>query len=703
MGIGFSMFASLGSMIDVGYGDLIDFLGEDYNTQSLMIYMENIRDGKRFISAARSFAMRRPIVILKSGRSKAGARFIDGRTGRQTGDDRVYDAVFKRVGAVRVNEVSDLFNVSEVLDSRRLPRGPRLAIVTNAGDVGIMAADTLTGLGGELAEISGPAAGECDLLLPGQWSRDDPVDMIGGADTSRYVNTVEACLRDEGVDGILVIYTPRAAAGATDLARALIEMSRRTAKPVIVTWIGGERAAEGRRMLLQNNIPAYGTPEEAVRTYLYMYRYRRNIQLLYEAPAEVEAGAPLRNYLKTVVRKAVSEQRRVLDTEHSLDLLKNYRIRAVETVVVTDAMSGNPGRIRELGLPLSLTIRHKQEIRDDEITTITTEQEISTVSSELFRKFSRETADGGRDVEIILQKTAFPDSYRLKLESWRDSDFRTVLALGPGRRGDVSIGLPPLNQTLARRLLEGMGIYSELSETEKGRQTLTGLEDALLCFSDIVVDFPEIESLSVGLSVRGAELLAQDVKVILADSYQDSSQYPHLVIAPYPSHYTTIWNLPDATEVILRPVRPEDEPMSREMLDTLSEESLRVRFFATRKITHELLVQFCNIDYDQEVSIIAEIRKDGKKKMIGGSSLIREPDSERGEFAVLVHDDYQRMGLGAKLIDVLIGIAEEKGMEEIYGTVLSENYKMLALCRKMGFNVKLETDGVSRVTLPLRI
>ena len=704
MGIGFSMFASLGSMIDVGYGDLIDFLSEDYNTQSLMIYMENVGDAKRFISAARGFALRRPIVVLKPGRSKTGARFIDARTGRQTGDDRVYDAVFKRVGAVRVREVSDLFNVSEVLDSRRLPRGPKLAIITNAGDVGIMATDVLTGLGGELADISGGDTNRCDLFVPEQWSRDDPVDMMGGADTSRYVNTVEVCVHNDAVDGILVIYTPRAAAGATDLARAIVELSGKTAKPIIVTWIGGERASEGRRMLLTNGVPAYETPEEAVKTYLYMYNYRRNIQLLYETPAEVESAAPLRNYLKAAVRKTIKERGRILDIEHSLDLLKNYRIPSVGTAVVTDTVNQTIERVRDLDLPLSLTVRHKYEDREDEIMTLITEEELSRAGGELYRRFGGEPAGTNGRTEIILQKKTFPDNLRLKLESWRDPEFRTVLALSPGAGGpeDPRIGLPPLNQTLARRLLEGTGVYTGLKGSERGQQVLARLEDILLGASGLVVDFPEIEKMSLTLSIQGPEVLAEDVKVILAGDYEDSAQYPHLVIAPYPSHYTAIWNLPDGTEVILRPVRPEDEPMSREMLATLSEESLRVRFFVTRKITHELLIQFCNIDYDQEVAIIAEIRKDGKRRMIGGSSLIREADSDRAEFAVLVHDDYQRMGLGAKLIDVLIGIAQEKRLEEIHGTVLTENHKMLALCRKMGFNLKLGTDGVTTVSLPLK-
>jgi acetyltransferase len=705
VGIGFSMFASLGSMIDVGYGDLIDFLNDDFNTLSLMIYMENVGDAKRFISAARGFALRKPIVVLKPGRSEIGARFIEARTGRPAGDDRVYDAVFNRVGAVRVKEVADLFNMAEVLDSHYIPRGPRLAVITNAGDVGIVAADTLADLGGELAKISRNMTDGLDYFLPEQWDRDDPVDLAGTVDAGRYTNTIEACLHDEGVDGILVIFTPRAAAGAGDLTRPLIEIARKTAKPVIVTWIGGERAAEGRRILLENNIPAYATPEEAVKTYLYMYNYRRNIQLIYETPAEAaENGAPPTNYLKAAVRRAIREGRRTLSTEHSLDLLKTYRIRTMETAVVTDVMDQIPRRARDLGLPLLLTIRGIYEDTEDEMITLTTEQEADEASGELLERFGGKGVDDRRGVEIILQKTTICDGYRLKLESRRDPEFRTVLVLAPGQGGpeDVCIGLPPLNRTLARRLLEGTGIYPALKDADAGGEVLAGLEDMLLGFSNLVVDFPEIESLNLALSRQQSGVFAANVKAVLDRDYEDSTPYPHLVITPYPSRYVTTWALPDGTGVVLRPVRPEDEPMSREMLAGLSEETLRVRFFAAREITHDLLIRFCNIDYDQEIAIIAEINKDGKKRIIGESSLIREPDSEKGEFAVLVHDDYQRMGLGVKLIDVLIGIAREKQMEEIHGIVLTENRKMLALCRKMGFKVKLEPGGVSSVSLPLK-
>ena len=702
MGIGFSMFVSLGSMIDVGFGDLIDFLCQDYRTRSIMIYMEYVGDARRFISAARGFGMSKPIIVLKPGRWKDSAGAIATHTGGRTGDDRVYDAVFQRVGSIRVKEVADLFNVAEVLDSRYLPRGPKLAIISNAGGVGIIASDTLVELGGQLAVLSEGASEQLDSFLPEQWSRNNPIDLVADADAARYMNTIRVCLGDDGVDGVLVIYTPRAAADPIDLAGTIIETAQKTAKPIIAAWMGGERAADGRRVLLKNNVPAYATPEEAVKTYLYMYKYRRNIELLYETPAEVErAGAPLKNYLKTVIRKALEEQRRWLGTGHSLDLLANYGIETTKTTVVTNV--DQPRQILDAGLPLTLTARYTYEGREDGPIFLAAEEEAAKVCDEMRRRIDSSDAGNRPGIEIVLQKPPAPGSYKLKLRSRRDPEFGTVLLLTPvqGNPEDACVGLPPLNQTLARRFLEGTNLLHIPEAADPGQRNLRALEDILVSFSDLVVDFAEIEAVELLLSLSQSGVLASDVKVTPARDYDGSAPYPHLVIAPYPSRYTTTWNLPDGTEVLLRPVRPEDEPMSRAMLASLSAETLRVRYFVLREIDRDLLIRSCNIDYGRELAIIAEIRSGTEKKMIGGVRLISEPDSRKGQFAILVHDDYQRMGLGAELIDILIGIAQDKRMEEIYGIVLSENKKMLALCGKMGFKIKREPMGETRVTFLL--
>jgi len=697
IGIGFSMFASLGSRIDVGYGDLIDFLTYHYTTRSLMIYMETVGDAKRFISAARGFALSKPIVVLKPGRSKAGASFVEMRAGRSTGNDSVYDAVFRRIGIVRVAEVMDLFNMAKVLDSPCLPRGCRLAVITNAGDVGIMATDTLAELGGELACVSSGEAGYEDVLLPEQWCRDDPVDMEGATDARRYRNTLDLCLSDDGVDGIMVIYTPRVFAGAMDLAQAIIQTARKTRKPIIVTWVGGARAAEGRRILLHNNVPAYATPEEAVKTYLYMYRYHRNLELIYETPAEgTQTGAPLLNYLKTVIRKAIRDGKRTLSRRHAFDLIRNYRIRTLGTAIVSD-IDQLRREIPGLGLPLSLRIQPLTGEKEEQAIPLTATGDVDDAC----RQAGQRLRNGG--VEVILQKPPAPAALRLKLESRRDPEFRTILVISPGAGGpdDERIGLPPLNRTLARRLLEGAGIYPVLKNADEGRQILSRLEDTLLGFSNLVVDFAEIERMELVLWIEESDVLAGDVTVALTSVSGESAPYSHLVITPYPLHYITTWNLLDGTEVLLRPVRPEDKLMSQAMLDSLSEEALRNRYFGVREITDDLVVRSCNMDYDREIAILAEIRKNGKKYMIGGSRLIHHPDTGIGEFAILVHDHYQGMGLGAKLIDILIGIARDKHLHKIEGLVLTENGKMLGLCRKLGFQVKPEPEGVSKVSLSL--
>ena len=477
-----------------------------------------------------------------------------------------------------------------------------------------------------------------------------------------------------------------------------------TAKPVIAVWMGGKRAAVGRRILMRNSVPAYATPEEAVKTYLYMYHYRRNIELLYETPAEqARTNPPLRNYLKEIVRKAVREQRRALGAGHALDLLKEYRIPTIPTAVVSNVDHVRM-RIQDIGLPLSLKVRSPRDGGEEQIISLTTDEEADRACEEARRRFGFDDAGNPQDVEILLQKGENPGNYSLKLESRRDPEFRTILVLSPHPASveDIYIALPPLNKTLVRRLLEEAGVATGAGDGETGQQALARLEDAILGFSNLVVDFAEIERIEVVLSVGETDVLAADVSVILARDYDDSDPYAHLVIRPYPSHYITQWKLPDGTGVLLRPIRPEDESMGRDMFATLSKETLRVRFFGAPSITHDFLVRFCNIDYDREIAINAEIEKDGKRRIIGGCRLILDPDSGKALFAILVHDDYRRMGLGAKLIDILVGIAKEKQLDEIYGEVLSENHGMLALCRKLGFEVSLGSQGVSTVRLPLR-
>lgn len=712
--IGFSMFASLGSMVDVDFGDLIDFLGDDYDTRSIMIYMETVGNAKRFLSAARGCARSKPMVILKPGLFEESAKAVLSHTGAMAGSDKVYDAAFKRVGLVRVKEVADLFNMAEVLDSAHLPKGPRLAIVTNAGGVGIIATDTLLSLGGDLAQLSEESVKRLDEALPSHGSRSNPIDILGDADIVRYANAIDICLGDHNIDGVLVIHAPRAIANRIELAKTVVEMAKRVNKPVICTRMGGKGMQDAVEFLREHDVPTYDTPEDAVKTYMYMYKYKRNLDLLYETPSELSAGRVSPKYhLKALIRKAVKEGRKVLNDEESMSLLTNYGIPVMKTFV-TQKVEEATRIVKDIGYPVVLKIAspnipHKTDV-GGVITGIDSDSALKDAYAKL-KEIAKEVAPEGAKAGITIQKMLEKIDYEIILGAKKDRDFGSVIIFGMGGVGveifkDFSVGFPPLNQILARRMMEETEAY-KMIQGHRGKTPvdMRHLEEVIVNFSNLIVDFPEIAEMDVNpMAISDGKVYALDTEIVIDKDVIDyTTPYPHLVITPYPTRYTMPWTLPDGREVLMRPIKPEDEPLEHEMLTTLSEKTLKERFFSVIKdITHEMLIRFCNIDYDREMAIITEIREGEKKRIIAIGRLIIEPDMKSGQFAVLVHDNYQGNNLGYTLIDMMIGIAQEKDLEEIYGIVLSDNERMLKTCRKLGFTRTLLPDGISRVTLSLK-
>lgn len=712
--IGFSMFASLGSMIDVDFGDLIDFLGDDPDTRSIMIYMESVGNAKKFMSAARGFARNKPIIVVKPGRFAESAKAALSHTGSMASDDNVYDAAFKRAGVVRVKDVGDLFNSAEVLDSRHLPRGRRLAIVTNAGGPGVMATDELIELGGQLAKLSDESLRQLDSSLPPYWSKGNPIDVLGDADIGRYVNALNVCLNDPGVDGILVAYTPQGAANPAELARSIAEIAKSAWKPIIVTWMGGEAVREARGVFAQSNIPTYETPEDAVKTYMYMYRYGRNLELLYETPAQLSVDqAPPKSHLKALISRLAREGVTTLSEANSKRFLSNYGIPITKPYMAENVETA----IRlanEIGYPVVLKIASHDIIHKTEVggvaTGIDSDQKLRTEYEAMMQRVKIAWPEAkilGMTVQTMIENI----DYELILGARKDRDFGSVILFGMGGVGaeifrDFSIKLPPLNQTLARRLMEDTKVYGMI-QGYRGKQPadMRQLEEIIVSFSNMIVDFPEIAEIDVNpLAISGGKAYALDARIVLDRSALDHPPpFSHLVITPYPTRYVIPWRLRDGTEVLLRPIRPEDEPLEHEMLTTLSEETLRGRFFQVIKnITHEMLIRYCNIDYDREMAIVGEVREAEKRRIIGIGRLIIEPDFKKGEFAVVVHDDYQRKGLGYKLVDMVIGIAHEKGLEKMYGIVLTDNRAMLRICQELGFRLRDLSDGTTWVELALR-
>jgi acetyltransferase len=635
--IGFSIFVSLGSMIDVDFADIIDVLQEDYFTKNIMLYMEHIPDARKFLSASRFFARNKPIIVFKPGRYPESRQALVSHIGRETGNDAVYDAAFKRAGIVRAKETEDFYDTARILVSRVLPRGPKLAIVTNSGGLGIIACDIIAEQHGQLASLSERTREALKNLIPGSASPDNPVDIFGSADTGTYHGAIDIITKDAGVDGILVMYAPALNCEPGELGKDLAGLAQRTAKTVVAVLTGGDYSREGAHALTGAAVPVYDTPEDAVRAYMYMVNYRRNIELLHETPEELpEDEMRLSNHLKVLLRNAARDGKECIKSKEAEGFLKNYGIPVLKTEPESEGQAPVPAQEWAL-----------RSLRDN---------------------------DFGMFIILISMNSA------------------SMSARG------FAIGLPPLNQVLARHLME------EAHFASSNKDLTLNMENLIVHFSDLVTDFPEIKEIEIETAIMPDNTVyARNAAIYVDTAYKAGViHYPHLSILPYPSRYIMPWKLRDGRPVTIRPIRAEDEPLLKEMMHDLSEETLRVRFFVVpNEFTHMMLMKFCNVDYDREIAMVVELTEEGKREILGGGRLIVEPDTESGQFAMLISDSFQKQGIGEKILDILIGIAQDKSLREIYGIVLTENAKMLGLAAKMGFKPQRLPDGITRVSLAL--
>jgi len=705
-GIGFSMFASLGSTLDIDFGDLIDYLGDDPNTRSIILYMEGVGNAKKFMSAARGFARTKPIIVIKAGRHAAGVKAASSHTGALAGDFEVYEAAFKRAGVVMVDEIGDLFNCASVLDSRFLPAGPNLAIVTNAGGPAVLAADAVVSHGCKLAELSPETMDTMERALPPYWSHGNPLDILGDANVTRYELAVKTCIADPKVDGLLVIYTPQGTTQPTQLAEAVTKIAADRRKPMLTVWMGESGVRDSRQIFQRNNIPTYQTPEEAVKTYGYMYQYRRNLDQLYQTPAELPVDfSPPKAHLKVVIRNAAKTRRALTQSEVDR-FLDAYAIPRADGSLAKSAEQAATLAV-DIGYPVALKISSQDILHKTDIGGVVTSLDSAQAVRDTYKAIVERARTAKPDARIdgvYVQKMVSGIDYELILGAKKDKAFGSVILFGMGGIGvelmnDVSIGLAPLNQILARRVMEETKIYRALTKglRDKKPVDLRPLEEIMVRFSNLIVDFPEIAEMDINpLVAANGEFTVLDARIIIDQTAIDHPHaYPHLVITPYPAKYIIPWRLKDGTEVTLRPIKPEDEPEELDFIRGLSTETSRFRFFQIIKdLPHEALVRFCNIDYDREMAIIAETREGDRTVQIGVSRLITDPGKKRGEFAVVIADKFQSRGLGTKLVDMLIEFAREKGLDTVYGTVMSENIKMIQLCEKLGFTTRRGHENV---------
>lgn len=711
--VGFSAIVSTGSMLDVSWGDLIYYFGDEPHTKSILLYMESIGDARSFLSAAREVALTKPIIVIKAGRSKAASRAAASHTGALTGSDEVLDAAFRRSGVLRVHSIADLFYMAEVLGRQPRPKGPRLTILTNAGGPAVIATDSLVANGGELAQLSPESISRLNEFLPAHWSHNNPIDILGDADSERYARALEIAFEDPNSDGLLVIHAPQGMTDPSQIAEPLKPYAKGHGKPVLASWMGGNSVAAGEAALNAAGIPTFSYPDTAARAFTYMWRYTYNLRGLYETPTLLEhseSESKCHTQAGQIIQDARSRGRVLLTEVESKQILSLYGIPAVETRI---AISEDEAiRIAsEFGFPVVLkvfssTITHKTDVDGVKLNL----QDEAAVRSAYRAITSSLTEKTGADhfSGVTVQPMVKLDGYELILGSSVDQQFGPVLLFGSGGQlvevyRDHALGLPPLNTTLAQRLMEQTRIFAALKGV-RGRKPvdMAALEQLLVRFGQLVLEQRWIAEIEINPLLASPErLLALDARIVLHGPTVTLDQLPKPAIRPYPSKYVARWTMRDGNEVTIRPIRPEDEPSMVTFHEMLSDRSVYLRYFCSlslsRRVEHERLLRICFGDYDREIALVAQ-RTDaatGERKIVAVGRLNKLHAGNEAEVAVLVSDQYQRLGLGNELLRRVVQIARDEKLSRVSAEMLADNVPMQVIMKRMGFKVRASEDLTS--------
>jgi acetyltransferase len=705
--VGFSAFVSVGSMMDLGWGDLIYYLGDDPRTESIVVYMESVGDARSFLSAAREVALTKPIIVIKAGRTAAASYAAASHTGSLTGSDEVLDAAFMRSGVLRVDNISDLFDMAETLGKQPRPKGPRLTILTNAGGPGVLATDALIAGGGGLAEISPETMQELNNFLPAPWSHGNPIDVLGDADPERYAKTLETAAKDPESDGLLVVLTPQDMTEPTKTAQGLVPYANGTAKPVLASWMGGAEVAAGTSILNGAGIPTFDYPDDAARSFTNMWRYTYNLRGIYETPELAGAADVDRERAEEIVAGVRQSGRTILTEFESKALLAAYGIPTVETRLANNADEAVELAER-FGYPVVLklnsqTITHKTDVGGVRLNLMDAEE-----VREAFEKMEHSIGESLSPEDFTgatVQPMVSLDGYEIIIGSSLDPQFGPVLLFGSGGQlvevyRDRALALPPLTTTLARRTMEQTRIFEALGGV-RGRAPVdtAALEKLFVRFSQLVVEQPWIRELDINPLLASPEhLLALDARVVLHPPSTDEEDLPRTAIRPYPTQY--VWAEPRNGEpTTIRPIRPEDEPFMVRFHESLSEQSVYTRYFhmlgLSQRTAHERLTRICFIDYDRELALVAE-RTDpetGEREIMGVARLSRHGNvTDEAEFSVLISDRFQRQGLGTLLVSKLLEVGRAEGLRRITAAILFENYPMQRIGKKLGFHLHRDTE-----------
>ena len=700
--IGFSHFISVGTMADLDFADLIDYLGGETNARSILIYMEGMTSPRRFMSAARAVSRIKPIILAKSGRSEAGARAAASHTGAMAGLDEAYNAAFRRAGIIRVETVRQLFDCAEALGKAQRPVDRGLGIITNAGGPGVMAIDALEAWGVEPATLSPETLNKLSEVLPPFWSHGNPMDILGDATEERYLKALQIGLQAPELFGLVVIMTHQAMTDSTKIAQVMVPEIKKQGKPVLAVWMGGEDVAEGVRILSDGGVPVYETPEQAIDTFMAMYSYTRNLEILQETPAQLPQEVEVKQQqARSYIDQCLKRQSKVLTEIEAKAILAAYGIPVTPTISASSPQAAAQSANR-LGYPVVMKIHspeisHKTEVGGVKVG-LQNEDEVKAAFVEITQSAQSHEPDA-QILGVTIQPMVKPIDFELIVGAKKDSLFGPMILFGLGGiyaevLKDVALEMPPLNLMLAERLIQRTKVYRLLQGYRNlPPADLAKLSEMLMRLAQLVTDFPEILELDINpLFISGGQPLAGDARMVVEESPVPAPR--HLIIAPYPNQYVSDWMLEDGTPVKIRPMKPEDEPLVADFLAACSDETIYFRYFRRIKAwTHDMLIRFTQNDYDREVGLMTVGVPPGPEVMMGVSRLVTTPDRQSAEFAIIVADAWHGKGLGSKLMQRLIEVARDMGVKRLRGDVLAGNHPMLALMQKLGFALQKDKEG----------
>lgn len=703
--VGFSAFVSIGSMADVQFGDLIQYFGSDPKTEMILVYMESIGDPRVFLSSAKKVALTKPIVLIKAGRTQAAQKAAASHTGSMAGSDDAFDAAIRRVGVLRVDRIEELFDMTLTLSKQPIPKGPHLTIITNAGGPAVLATDGAVLNGAKMAELEQTTIDQLSEFLPAAWSHSNPVDLLGDADEKAYARTIPIICKDKNTDGILIVLTPQDMTKPLETAQALAQL-KDLDKPIFASFMGGDKLKEGIEVLNHSNIPNFMYPDEAAKTFGKIYHHQEEIKALYETPAIREKDFDPKmlqeriQFVDAIIHQAIEEKRTYLTEFESKKILQAYSIPTVETIVA-ETKEKAVHAAEKIGFPVVLklhsdTITHKSDVGGVKLNIQTKEAVIEayeTIKQNLLKKHQASDFGG-----VTVQKMINLSGTEILIGSLADSQFGPVMMFGTGGVlvevfKDYALELPPLNATLAKRMIE----KTKISKVLKGVRNKKGIDFALLekimiNFSKLILEHPMILECDINPLLASHEnIIALDARFVIA---LDKKEIVQTAMRPYPTEYISKVDFKEDKNIIIRPIRLEDEPkiiaFHHEISETRVKKQYLEPFSLKDRINHQRLIHICSVDYQNEMRFVAV---NTKEEIIGVTSYQKFPNSDAADFRLTIVDRAEDKGLDEKLLVHLISIAKKEKISRLHGALSKENTHLIELCKNLGFSIKDDEKG----------